>query len=152
MAGIQGSIQGINSQLDTEQLIEALLTFEKRTITRFQEDQALKTNQISTYQAINTRLLAFQTQASILSKAEIYTATKINVSDEDFLTAAAGSNVALGSYSLNITALAQNHQIASQGFSEQEIKNLGTGSVTIAVGDGSAKSTHVGCRENRTKE
>lgn len=38
-----------------------------------------------------------------------------------------------------MTALAQSHQIASQGFSESEAANLGTGSIVIKVGGGSEK-------------
>ncbi len=140
MAGIAGSVTGINSQLDTTAIIDAMLTYDKQNITLLQYDQTLKTNQIATFQAINTRLLAFQTQAGLLAKADSYTAAKLSVSDEDYLTATAGDNVGLGTYSLNITALAQNHQVASQGFSQQEIANLGTGTITIAVGDASPKT------------
>jgi flagellar hook-associated protein 2 len=140
MAGLSGSISGISSNLDTTSIIDALLTYEKQNITLAQYNQTVKTNQISTYQAINTRLLAFQTQAGVLSNTDTFDATTINVSDEDYATATAGSNVGVGTYSLNITALAQNHQIASQGFSKEESVKIGTGKITITVGDGSSKT------------
>ena len=140
MPGLAGAISGINSKLDTTAIIDAMLTYEKQNITLLQYNQTVKTNQITTYQAINTRLLAFQTQAGLLSRNDTFDATKINVSDEDYLTATAGSNVGLGTYSLNITALAQNHQIASQGFSKEEAAKIGTGTITITVGDASPKT------------
>jgi flagellar hook-associated protein 2 len=140
MAGLSGGIAGIASNLDTNSIVDALLTYDKQNITLKQYDQAVKTNQIATYQSINTRLLAFQTQAAMLARTDTYDATSVSVSDEDYATAAAGSSTATGTYSLNITALAQNHQMASQGFSEAEAANMGTGTITIAVGTGSPKT------------
>ena len=140
MAGLSGAISGINSNLDTAAIIDALLTFEKQNVLLLQYDQTVKTNQMSTYQAINTKMLAFQTQAGLLARASTFSATKVSVSGEEYLTAIAGDDAALGNYSLRVAALAQNHQIASQGFSEQEAASLGTGTLSIAVGDGSTKT------------
>ncbi len=143
MAGIQGSIQGLNSNLDTQAIIDALLTFDKKNITLLEYDQVVRTNQIATYQSINTRLLAFQTQAAAIARASTFTATKLTVSDEDVLSAVAAEDAALGNYSLSVKALAQNHQIASQGYSEQEAAALGTGTIAITVGDGSTKTISI---------
>jgi flagellar hook-associated protein 2 len=143
MPGIAGSITGINSKLDTASIVDAMLTYDKQNVTLLQYDQTVKTNQIATYQAINTRLLAFQTQAGLLARSDTYAATKVTVSDEDYLTATVGTDVGLGTYSLNITALAQNHQIASQGYSQKEAASLGTGTITIAIGDGSTKTIRI---------
>ena len=140
MAGLSGAISGINSNLDTAAIIDALLTFEKQNVLLLQYDQTVKTNQMSTYQAINTKMLAFQTQAGLLARASTFSATKVSVSGEEYLTAIAGDDAALGNYSLRVAALAQNHQIASQGYSEQEAASLGTGTLSIAVGDGSTRT------------
>jgi flagellar hook-associated protein 2 len=140
MPGLAGAISGINSKLDTTAIVDAMLIYEKQNVTLLQYNQTVKTNQITTYQAINTRLLAFQTQAALLARSDAFDATKVSVSDEDYLTATAGSSVGLGTYALNVTALAQNHQIASQGFSKEEAAKIGTGTITIAVGDASSKT------------
>ncbi len=144
MPGLSGSIDGLNSGLDTASIVEALLLYDNNRVTLLEYDQTVKTNQISTYQSINTKLLAFQTQAALLSRADTYDSTKVSVSNEDYLTAIAGDNVAPGSYSISVAALAQNHQIASQGFSDQEAANLGTGTITIKVGSGSEKTITIG--------
>lgn len=144
MPGISGSIEGINSGFNTTEIVEAMLTYDKQRVKLLEYDQTVKTNQITTYQAINTKLLAFQTQAALLARRDTYNATKVSVSNEDYLTAIAGKDVALGNYSIGVTALAQNHQIASQGFSDQEAADLGTGTITIKVGDGSEKTITIG--------
>lgn len=140
MAGLSGAISGISSNLDTNAIIDALLTFEKQNVLLLQYDQTVRTNQMSTYQAINTKMLAFQTQAGLLARSATFSATSLSVSGEDYLTAVASDDAALGSYSLRVAALAQNHQIASQGFSEQDAASLGVGSISISVGDGSTKT------------
>ena len=140
MAGLSGAISGLNSNLDTTAIIDALLTFDKQNVTLLQYDQTVKTNQITTYQAINTKLLAFQTQAAMLARAATFAATSTSVEGEEYLTAIAGDDAALGNYSLRVAALAQNHQIASQGFSEAEAASLGTGTISIALGNGSTKT------------
>jgi flagellar hook-associated protein 2 len=144
MPGLAGAVSGINSKLDTTAIVDAMLTYEKQNVTLLQYNQTVKTNQITTYQAINTRLLAFQTQAGLLARSDAFDATKVTVSDEDYLTATAGSSVGLGTYSLNVAALAQNHQIASQGFSKEEAAKIGTGTITITVGDASSKTITIG--------
>lgn len=148
MPGIQGSINGINSNLDTNAIIEAMLTYDKQNVTLLQYDQTVKTNQIATYQALNTRLLALQTSAGLIGRNDAFTSSKINVSDEVYLTATGGDDVGLGTFAVNIDALAQNHQLASQGFSAQEITNLGTGTITIAVGDASPKTITIDSSNN----
>ncbi len=143
MAGLSGAISGINSNLDTNAIIDALLTYDKQNVLLLQYDQTVRTNQITTYQAINSKLLAFQTQAGLLARPSTFSATSVEVSGEEYLTAVAGDDAAIGSYSLRVAALAQNHQIASQGFSEQEAAGLGTGTISIAVGDGSTKTISI---------
>lgn len=130
-------ISGLMSNLNTDEIIDALLTYDKQNVTLLQYDQTVKTNQISTYQAINAKLLAFQTQAKLLSRTDSFISSTVISSDEDYVRAIAGTDIALGSYAINVDAMAQNHQIASHGFSEQEAASLGTGTVQISVGDGS---------------
>lgn len=138
MAGMQ--VNGIASQLDTASIIDALLTFDNQNVTLLQYDQAQKTNQISTYQSINAKLLSFQTQAKLLTKTNSFSATNVSVSDDSYLTAAANKKIGLGSYAINVEALAQNQQLASQGFADESSSLLGDGTVTIKVGDGSEVS------------
>ncbi|MGB5138376.1 MAG: flagellar cap protein FliD N-terminal domain-containing protein, partial [Candidatus Zixiibacteriota bacterium] len=140
MPGLSGAISGLNSNLDTTAIIDALLTFDKQNVTLLQYDQTVKTNQITTYQAINTKLLAFQTQAAMLARSATFAANSVTVEGEEYLTAVAGDDAALGNYSLRVASLAQNHQIASQGFSEAEAASLGVGAISISVGDGSSKT------------
>ncbi|MFH2056484.1 MAG: flagellar cap protein FliD N-terminal domain-containing protein, partial [bacterium] len=141
-------ISGLYSKLDTDQIVEAMLTYDNQNVTLLQYNQAVKTNEVSTYQAINAKLLAFQTQARLLAKTDSFSATKLSVSDENYLTAAVGPDVGLGSYSVNVEALAQNQQLASQGFADDTAAVLGSGTIELQVGNGSATSITINSSNN----
>jgi flagellar hook-associated protein 2 len=146
MSGMQ--ITGLMSNLDTGQIIDALLTYDKANVSLIEDQQTTKTNQITAYQAINAKLLAFQTQAKVLSSSKSFLASSVTSSDEDYVRAIAGDDVALGNYSINVEALAQNHQVASQGFSELEAASLGSGTVRLWLGDGSATTITLDSGDN----
>lgn len=146
MSGMQ--ITGLMSNLDTAQIIDALLTYDKANVTLIEDQQTAKTNQMSTYQAINAKLLAFQTQAKVLASSKSFLASSVTSSDEDYVRAIAGDDVALGNYSINVEALAQNHQVASQGFSELQAASLGSGTVRIWLGDGSVTTITLDSSDN----
>lgn len=149
MSGMQ--ISGLYSQLDTDEIIEALLTYDTQNKTLLEYDKVVKTNQISTYQGISAKLLSFQAQAKILAKTDSFSATKLSVSDENYLTAAVGPDVGLGNYSVNVEALAQNQQLASQGFADQNAAVLGSGTIEFQVGDGSATTITINTSNNSLK-
>jgi flagellar hook-associated protein 2 len=146
MSGIQ--ISGINSQLDTNEIVEALLTYDHQNVTLLEYNQVVKTNEISTYQAINAKLLAFQAQARLLAKTDSFSATQISVSNDSYLSAAASEGIGLGNYSVNVEALAQNQQLASQGFDSIDSAVLGSGTVTLQVGDASATTLTINASNN----
>jgi flagellar hook-associated protein 2 len=146
MPGIQ--ISGINSQLDTNEIVEALLTYDHQNVTLLEYNQVVKTNEISTYQAINAKLLAFQAQARLLAKTDSFSATQISVSNDSYLSAAASEGIGLGNYSVNVEALAQNQQLASQGFDSIDSAVLGSGTVTLQVGDASATTLTIDASNN----
>ena len=76
------------------------------------------------------------------------TSSKIDVSDEYVLTAASSGRASAGSYDLQVLALARNHQMASQGFSDDSQALFGTGTITIAVGSGTVKTITIDATNN----
>ena len=126
MPGLQ-SIDGLVSNLDTTSIINSIIEYERRPAVLMEEQQALKTNEISTYKALSAKLLALQTQIATLNNSKSFSQASISVSNEDVLTATAESALSNGTYALNILSLAKNHQIASQGFDEASQAVFGTG-------------------------
>jgi flagellar hook-associated protein 2 len=147
MAGLQ-SIQGLISGLNTTEIIDALISAERKPATLMEARQAEITKEVSSFKALSAKILALQTAIGGLSGAAALNQASISISNEDLLTATANGTVSSGTYNLNILSLAKNHQIASQGFSDAAQTVFGTGSITLALGSRSATTIQIAAGEN----
>jgi flagellar hook-associated protein 2 len=142
------SVEGINSGLNTAEIIDAILAFERRNISYLEEEQTEKTNTITTLKALQAKFLALHTSLIKLTKTSTFQASTVSVSDETILTATTKGQVGTGSYDIQVLSLARNHQLASQGFDDESLASFGTGTISIAVGDGSAKTITIDATNN----
>lgn len=114
------TIDGLNSGLDTEAVVQGLLDIQKTQIDRIslkkQDIQAVR----SAFQSLEARLITFRSSASRLARTQnnVFESRNVTVSDESALVASASSNAAAGIYQLTVESLAQAHQVASQGLSD----------------------------------
>ncbi|MBN1213693.1 MAG: flagellar filament capping protein FliD [candidate division Zixibacteria bacterium] len=131
------SIDGISSGIDTTSYVDAIIEFERRPAVLMEQEQAEKTNIISSLKALQAKILALATEATRLTRASSFEAASINISDDTVISATSSGRVSTGSYDLKVLSLARNHQLASQGFSDQSLSSFGTGTITLSVGDDS---------------
>lgn len=146
MSGLQ-SIDGLASNLNTTEIIDALIEFERRPVTLMEVQQALKTQELSTFNALSAKLLALQTSITTLTNERGFSQASISVSHTDLLDASAEKALGTGSYALNILSLASNHQIASHGFDDPS-QSFGTGTITLALGSRSATTITIDAGNN----
>ena len=132
------SIEGLASNLNTTDIINATIMYARRPAVLMEQRQAEITKEISTFNALSAKLLALETSIKALNSRTKFSQASILVSNESLLTATAEDVVGAGTYSLNILSLAGNHQIASQGFDDPTRTVMGTGTITIALGDQSS--------------
>jgi flagellar hook-associated protein 2 len=137
MAG--GSIDGIYSGLNTTSIIDAIMKVEHEPVDLYTARQTEYTNQLTAWQTVNTYLLGFKTQSDVLAQSAIWNSTKVSSSDDTQIAATSTGSPAQGTYFLSIDQVAQNQQIASQGFSESSAI-VGTGTVEIKVGANPSKT------------
>lgn len=147
MAGLQ-SIEGLVSGLNTTEIIDALISVERKPAVLLEERQAEITKELTAFKALSAKILAVQTAVGSLATARALNEASISISDEDLLSATADGTVTGGSYTLNILSLARNHQIASQGFSDATQAVFGTGTITLALGSRSATTIDIAEGEN----
>jgi flagellar hook-associated protein 2 len=147
MAGFQ-SIDGLASNLNTTEIINSIIEYERRPALLMEQQKASKTNEITTFNALAAKLLALQSSISLLNEESAFSQASISVSNELLLTATADGAVGTGSYSLNILSLAQNHQIASHGFANASQSLMGTGTITLALGDRSPMTLTIDADNN----
>src|SRR5271155_3323627 len=93
---------GIVSGLNTQAIIQALMTSYQEPITDLQNQQSGLNSQAADYQAINKDLLTFQTAAQALATASGWGAVKATSSDASAVTATAASGTPSGSVSFNV--------------------------------------------------
>ncbi|RKX26485.1 MAG: hypothetical protein DRP45_03450 [Candidatus Zixiibacteriota bacterium] len=147
MPGIS-SIDGLVSGFNTTEIVDALIQLERRPAYLLELSQAEKTNIVSSYKALQAKILALGTAVDKLARKTTFHAANIQMSDDGYISAKATGRVGTGSYDLQVLSLARNHQLASQGFESESTATFGTGTISIAVGDGSARTITIDASNN----
>ncbi len=147
MPGV-GSIDGIISGLNTTEIVDSIMKFERRDAVLLEAEQAQKTHIVSAYKALQAKFLALNTELASLVRGSSYEASLIKVSDETVLSASSDGRVTSGSYDVQVLSLARNHQLATQGFADQGAAVFGTGTIQLQVGDNSARTITIDSSSN----
>jgi flagellar hook-associated protein 2 len=134
-----GSFEGIASGLNTTEIVNAIITAERASARLLESRQTQKTNELSTFSSLEALLLALKTETSRIAKSSTFDVSQSSVSDSTILDVNAPGLVPKATYEIQVRKLAQAHQVASQGFASLS-DAVGTGTFTIQVGDGSAKT------------
>lgn len=142
------SIDGLSSGLNTTQIVDTLIQLQRRPALLLEQEQTNKTNIVTSLNAIQAKIIALASEARQLARRTTWETASIDVSDETVLKAVPNGRVAIGSYDIRVLSLARNHQLASQGYSDQSAASLGTGTLVISVGSGSAKTITVDANNN----
>lgn len=130
------SISGVISGLKTDDIIAKMMEIQKQPITDLQTKKADLTSKMTAWQDANARVLAFKTAASALADSKSFDVTKFSSSDSTLVTGSASSTASPGTFVLKVTSLARAHQIKSGGYADDNKTSVGTGSITVTLGDG----------------
>ena len=158
---------GIGSNLDVNGIVSQLMALEQRPLTALQTKEAGYQSKISALGSLNGAISALQTAAAALMPAIGQTATerfsvfKTSVTDATIASATASGKAVAGSYSLEVTQLAKQHQIATSAttspFSGPDgtLPTGGTLTITLDTQSGSTepgKTTNVEIADGATPE
>lgn len=132
--GLLASSTGLISGLQTQQIINALLTFDQEPVTQLNSQITTEQNQQSAYSTLSSQLTALQTDAQQLSDSSVLGARTANSSDPSALTATASAGAPLASYLVTPVAQAQTQALLSNGFSDSTTTPVGQGTITIKLG------------------
>jgi len=142
------SIDGISSGIDTTSYIDAIMEIERQPALLLEYQQAEKTNIVSAFKSLQAKILALQTSTGLLSRTATFNAASVSISDDSYINATTTGRVGAGSYDMQVLSLARNHQIASQGFDDQSAADMGTGTISLGLGDGSVQTITVDASNN----
>lgn len=133
------SISGLSSGIDTTTLISQLMTVAAQPQTALKNQLSTEQSVISAYQALNTKLSAFQAAADAVKNASTWTSTKA-VSSNAAVVASAGTTAGSGSSAtFDVIRLAA-AQISTLAVSGTVVANPPNG---IDVVDGSGTAHHI---------
>jgi flagellar hook-associated protein 2 len=130
------SIDGLISGLNTESIINGLISLQKQKVEGLQARRAGFQFKQQALQGVEARLLSFRAKLSQLNRTSdsIFQHRKVQSSQESLITASANHQAIEGSYTLRVISLAQAQQIGSNGFTSSN-EQITTGTISIQVGN-----------------
>ncbi|MEW5768159.1 MAG: flagellar filament capping protein FliD [bacterium] len=97
---------GMMSGIDTEKLVEALISIERQREVKWEAEKTSNELKIQSLLDVNTKLLTLQTRATSLLSNTLFETKKASVSNEDILSATVSSGAVEGSYNIEVLQLA----------------------------------------------
>lgn len=161
------SSAGIGSNLDVDSIVTQLMSLEQRPLTTLAKKEAVFQAKISALGSLKGALAALQTTAAALipgtgvSATQKFSVYKTSIADTTIASATTTSSAVAGTYSLEVTQLAQQHRIAtmtgaSSPFDADNKLIGGGGTLTISLdtagGVSPNKTTSVAIAEGATPE
>ena len=131
------SIDGLISGLDTTSIIDGTLAPQQARIDRLNAQKEEISQQQTAFKTIEAQLFALRGSMGKLLRTtnNAFDAMVASSSDAEAVEVSASSQAAAGTYRLRVNQLAQSHQIKSDVGLERASDLVGTGTITLRVGD-----------------
>jgi flagellar hook-associated protein 2 len=131
------SSPGIGSGLDVQGIVDKLMAVESQPLNDLSTKETTIQSQISAYGALKSALASLQTAVHALAAPAPFQSTKATLADTDVASATTAAGAVAGRYTLEVSALAQNQKLASNGFAAVS-DTVGSGTLTFNFGTYSA--------------
>lgn len=129
---------GIGSGLDIQSLVSQLVAAERAPVeTRLTRQASDVATRVSALGSLKGALSVFQGALEPLQSVDEFLARSATSGDETVFTVSAESDAVAGSYAVEVRQLAQPEQLVSTAFSAGASAAVGTGTLTLTVGDDS---------------
>ena len=123
------SSPGIGSNLDVNGIIKQLMAVEQQPLIALAKKEASYQAKLSAYGSLKGALTAFQSAAAALNSPSKFQAMSTTTGDAGIVKASATSQAAVGSYSVNVSQLAQAQTLLSSGLTSTS-EAIGSGAST----------------------
>jgi flagellar hook-associated protein 2 len=119
------------SGIDTDSIIEQMMTIERRPLVSLQTQQTQLTARKAAWTAIKTQLDAVSSKLATLIGSTTFSQKTASSSDSSVLSATAASSSAEGTYQIQVTSLATAQAVQSSAFSSDDDPRGVEGTVTL---------------------
>ncbi len=133
--GTISSGTGLISGLDIESIVTQLMAIESKTKTNVETLSATLTKQKTALMSLQAYVMAIQVSAANFKEESVFQKKTVTSSNEDVVTATAGTTAVLGNYTFRVKQLATNHNMVSRSYSSLN-SSVGTGQITLEIGQG----------------
>ena len=113
------NFSGLASGIDTESIIQKLLTIEKQPAQQLQKQQKSLLDKSAAYKTVSAQLLAFQTAGIALNRLRSFEIVKADSSLKDNVTVTANAGAQIGQHDLVVNTLAATQKIGTKTFTSQ---------------------------------
>jgi flagellar hook-associated protein 2 len=160
------SINLVSGGLDVQGIVDNLIYVEQEPIRRMQKQSTQFQNKINAFQNINTKLssvldkvnailfkgdsVPLQTPYSFEDRlvASVFSSIAASSSDESAVRATGTRGSSSGSFSISVSELASAQTSAAQNVADVATTTLGTGTISIQVGSGTAVDVTIDSSNN----
>jgi len=122
------------TNLDVNSIVSQLMTVERQPISKLNVKEASYQAKLSAYGSVKGAVSSFQTSTQSLSSASNFQPLKATPSDTTVFSASAASTAVAGTYSLEVTSLAQAQKLVAAG-QTSSTDAIGTGASTTVTFD-----------------
>jgi flagellar hook-associated protein 2 len=139
------SFGGLGNGLDFGQVVDQLVKVGRLPIDKLTANKANLQSKLTEYGSVADKLLALQAAGDSLRLSTAFDRSTTTASDETALTASASSTASPGSYLIQITQLAQSHQITNKAATAvasptTDIVSGASATFTFRAGTGTAQT------------
>lgn len=127
------SSAGIGSNLPVDSIISQLMTLEQKPLTVLDSKVSSYQSKLSAIGTLKSAMATFQTAARGLADISKFQAVSAKVGDTAVASASAGARATVGSYSLEVSQLAQAQKLVAAGQASATAP-VGTGTISIELG------------------
>lgn len=127
------SSPGVGSNLDVNSIVTQLMAIERQPLTSLARKEAGYQAQLSAYGTLKGALSSFQSSVRALSDVSKFQSVKATPADATVLGASASSIAVPGTYSVEVTKLAQSQKLVATGQASATAV-IGTGTLSFDFG------------------
>jgi len=141
----QNAVFGINSNLDTQDIINKMVSLEARSMDLVEAKKQIEQQKLASFQELKNRLQTFKSVVTTLNTESRFIVNKSVFSNNSFsdsnkvVDITTTSSASSGTYSLIVNNLATESKLITSGHAETT-SSISSGTVTIVIGS-SASST-----------
>lgn len=129
------SSAGIGSGLDVNGIISQLMAIERRPLDVLEKEETAVKAQLSTFGKLQDYVATMRDRASALTSLTLWGQTSGTSADATSVKVSTGAGAAVGSYAVQVQALAAGQTVSSRAFaSATTAATFGAGSLTIELG------------------